>query len=110
MLKRSAIIVMNTLLALFSCANAPAATISTHKTHTKAHKITETPAAQKKMARMPTSRKTVASRNRSTHVVASTHVVVSKKHRYSERFSASSFADNQVEGDVTAGEDPVVRA
>src|ERR1035437_8313649 len=109
MLKRSAIVVMNTLLALFSCANAPAATISTHKTHTKAHKITETTAAQKKMARMRTSSKTVASRNRSTHVVASTHVI-SKKHRYYERFSASSFADNQVDGDITAGEDPIVRA
>ena len=33
-----------------------------------------------------------------------------KKHRYYERFSASSFADNQVEGDITAGEDPIVRA
>ena len=110
MLKRFAIVVMNTLLALFVCANAPAATISSHKTHTKTHHITETPAAQKKMARMRTSSKTVASRNRSTHVVSSTHVVVSKKHRYSERFSASSFADNQVDGDITAGEDPIVRA
>src|ERR1039457_7221160 len=103
MLKRSAIVVMNTLWALFVCANAPAATISSHKTHTKTHHITETPTAQKQMARMRTSSKTVASRNRSAHVV-------SKGHRYYERFSASSFADNQVEGDVTAGEDPVVRA
>ena len=30
--------------------------------------------------------------------------------RYSERFTASSFADNVAAGDVTAGEDPVVRA
>ncbi len=37
-------------------------------------------------------------------------MLVSKKHRYYERFSASSFADNQVEGDITAGEDPIVRA
>jgi len=109
MLKRSVIVVMNTLLALFTCANAPAATISTHKAHSKTHRITETATAQKKMARLRTSSKTVARRNRSTHVVASTHVV-SKKHRYSERFSASSFADNQVEGDITAGEDPMVRA
>ena len=34
----------------------------------------------------------------------------SRRHRYYERFSASSFADNQVEGDITAGEDPMVRA
>jgi penicillin-binding protein 2 len=30
--------------------------------------------------------------------------------RYSERFTASSYADNLTLGDVTAGEDPVVRA
>jgi cell division protein FtsI/penicillin-binding protein 2 len=100
---------MNTLLALFSCANTPAATISTiHKTHTKTHHITETTAAQKKMARMRSSSKTAATRNRSTHTVASARV--SRKHRYYERFWASSFADNQVEGDITAGEDPIVRA
>src|SRR5450759_1631556 len=106
MLKRFAIIAMNTLLALFTCANAPAATISTHKAHSKTHRITETATAQKKMTRMRTSSRTVARRNRSTHVVASTH----RRHRYYERFSASSFADNQVEGDITAGEDPMVRA
>jgi penicillin-binding protein 2 len=107
--KRSAIVVMNTWLALVACANAPAATIATHKTHTKTHHITESTAAQKKMARMRNSSKTVARRNRSTHAVASVHGV-SRKHRYNERFSASSFADNQVDGDITAGEDPIVRA
>ena len=110
MLKRSAIVVMNTLLALFVCAKAPAATIATHKAHSKTHHITETTSAQKKMARMRSSSKTVATRNRSTHVVASVHPAVYKKHHYYERFYASSFADNQVEGDITAGEDPIVRA
>ncbi len=110
MLKRSAIVVMNTLLALFVCAKAPAATIATHKAHSKTHHITETTSAQKKMARMRSSSKTVASRNRSTHVVASVHPAVYKRHHYYERFYASSFADNQVEGDITAGEDPIVRA
>jgi cell division protein FtsI/penicillin-binding protein 2 len=102
MLKRFTIVVMNTLLALFTCANAIGATISTHKAHSKTHHITEATAAQKKMTRMRTSSKTVARRNRSTHV--------SRRHRYYERFTASSFADNQVEGDITAGEDPIVRA
>ena len=32
------------------------------------------------------------------------------RHRYQERFTASSFADNLTLGDVTDGEDPVVRA
>ena len=81
MLKRFAIVVMNTLLALFTCANATGATISTHKAHSKTHHITETATAQKKMARLRTSSKTVASRNRSTSCG------VSKKHRYYERFS-----------------------
>src|SRR6202790_3929745 len=32
-----------------------------------------------------------------------------RRHRYYERFSTSSFASDITEGDVTAGEDPVVR-
>jgi penicillin-binding protein 2 len=32
------------------------------------------------------------------------------RHRYAERFTASSYADNLTLGDVTAGEDPLVRA
>jgi penicillin-binding protein 2 len=97
------------LSVLFACANAPAATITTHsttthKTRKSTHHITESASTQKKMTRMRHSSATVASRNRSTHVVAS------RPHHYYERFHASSFADDQVEGDITAGEDPVVRA
>src|SRR6202161_4399758 len=97
------------LSALFACANAPAATITTHsttthKTHKSTHHITESASTQKKMTRMRHSSATVASRNRSTHFVAP------RPHHYYERFHASSFADDQVEGDITAGEDPVVRA
>ena len=103
MLKRSAIAVMINVLALFPCLGASAATIATHKTHTKSHKITESATAQKQMASMRHSSKTVATRNRSSHLVYA-------KHHYYERFYASSFADNQVEGDITAGEDPIVRA
>ncbi len=32
-----------------------------------------------------------------------------RHHRYYERFTASSFANNQTAGDITAGEDPIVR-
>jgi penicillin-binding protein 2 len=40
----------------------------------------------------------------------STAVVHSRHHRYYERFTASSFAKGDIfEGDITAGEDPVVR-
>ncbi len=121
MLKRSAIPLLLSLLTIFSCPGAFAATIATptHKPHSKSHKITETPTAQKKMARMQHSSKTAAARNRSSYHVSATTASakgkssgyrVSKRHSYGERFYASSFADNQVEGDITAGEDPVVRA
>jgi beta-lactamase class D len=99
-------------LALFTTLGAMAATISTtthtsttHKSKSKSsHHITESATAQKKMSRMRHSSATVAQRNRATHTVAHKH------HYYGERFYASSFANDQVEGDITAGEDPVVRA
>jgi cell division protein FtsI/penicillin-binding protein 2 len=37
------------------------------------------------------------------------HAVSTRRVRYSERFTASSFSDDLVSGDVTVGEDPVVR-
>src|SRR5271166_6590667 len=119
MLKRSAIASTLGLLAFLSCLGAFAATVATptHKTHSKSHKISESPTAQKKMARMQHSSKTAAARNRSSYRVSATTAKgtgsghrVSKRHTYGERFYASSFADNQVEGDITAGEDPIVRA
>jgi len=104
MLKRAAISSLVSILALLPCLGASAATIATtHKTHTKSHKITETSTTQKKMARTQHSTRTAATRNASSYKV-------SKAHRYHERFYSSSFAENQVEGDITAGEDPVVRA
>ena len=92
----------------WACVSAPAATTtsshstaSSHKTHR--HHITESASAQHTMSRMRHSSKAVARRNRATHVVA-------RKHHYYERFYASSFAEDQTLGDITAGEDPVVRA
>ena len=103
MFKRFTISMVGSLLTLLASFDASAATIATHKSHSKSHKITETSAAQKKMARMSHSSKSSAKLN-------STSYGVSRRHRYYERFSVSSFADNQVEGDITAGEDPIVRA
>jgi penicillin-binding protein 2 len=103
MFKRSAITLLMSTLALFPCLGAFAATIAVHKTHAKSHKITETGTTQKKMARMKHSSKVAASRNSSSYRAP-------KRRRSYERFYASSFADNQVEGDITAGEDPIVRA
>ncbi len=97
-------------LTLFFSLSLFAATIATHHAHAKTRKVTESPAAQKKMARMRHSSKTLASLNRSTHSAAvSPRPVYIRRHSY-ERFSASSFATDQVDGDITAGEDPIVRA
>jgi|HubBroStandDraft_6_1064221.scaffolds.fasta_scaffold00949_6 penicillin-binding protein 2 len=111
MLKRSPFALIF-CLAVFTSLGGVAATISTthttsstHKSHSKSSKhITESTTAQKKMSRMRHSSATVAQRNRSTHTVGRKH------HYYGERFYASSFANDQVDGDITAGEDPVVRA
>ncbi len=91
---------------------APAATISAHpSTHSshKSSKISESASAKKKMSANKHSSKSAASRNHSTHTVA-TSKSKSRRHKYYERFSASSFALDQTDGDITAGEDPVVRA
>ncbi len=95
---------------LLSATFTSAATIAPpKKSHTKSRHVTESPAAQKKMARMKHSSRTAASNNQSSHVVVARKTVV-KKSKYYERFYASSFASDQVDGDVTTGEDPIVRA
>ena len=77
----------------------------TRKSHRKSRHVVDSTAAKKKMTRMRHSSAKIARRNRSSHVV-----VARRHHRYYERFYASSYANDQVEGDITAGEDPVVRA
>lgn len=102
-------------LLLIPCA-VSAATIAApkaHSSHSKSAKISESASAQKKMAKTRHSSKTAANRNRSTHAVTKASYTVtatSKRHKYYERFSGNSFALDQTEGDITAGEDPVVRA
>src|SRR5271166_4693685 len=108
MVKRSSVAATVLSIALV-CINGFAATISTHpttthKSHKSSHHITESASTQKTMAHMQHSSATVARRNRATHVA-----VVHKHHYSGERFHASSFAEDQTLGDVTAGEDPVVR-
>jgi penicillin-binding protein 2 len=103
--------VLLTLIIAMPTAYAPAATIAPpKKPHAKAaHHVTDSPATQKKMARMKHSTRTTAANNRSTLVVA-TSTGAKRKKKYYERFYANSFANDQVEGDITVGEDPIVRA
>ena len=77
-----------------------AANINTHPVHpkSKSQKISETARTHRRLHRLARSRASV--------VHAS---VRSRKHHYYERFSMSSFADGIGEGDITAGEDPIVR-
>jgi penicillin-binding protein 2 len=97
---------------LLSAFVAPAATISAHPSSSSSHKsskVSESASSKKKMAKSRHSTKSAARRSRSTHTVASSKSK-SRRHRYYERFTASSYADDQTDGDITAGEDPVVRA
>jgi penicillin-binding protein 2 len=66
----------------------------------KSQKLAETQRARRRMSRLARSRVSPA---------AGRSVVRHRRHRYYERFYTSSFAEDITEGDVMAGEDPVVR-
>ncbi len=78
-----------------------AATVSTRSltTRKKSQKVSETPRARKRLSKLSRSRA------RTTRVARTR----TRRHRYYERFTASSFVDDKFESDVTAGEDPIVR-
>jgi len=86
-------------LAVLLEASGIAASVnpSTVTPHKKTRKLTENQHARRRM-------RTLA-RSRAPRSPYATH----RRHRYYERFSTSSFASAIAEGDVTAGEDPVVR-
>jgi penicillin-binding protein 2 len=101
--------------AIGLAASIDPSTITPHK---KAHSVTENQHAKKRMRTLARSRAPRAhyatagstaagySNTRSSGVRSS---AVNRRHRYYERFHTSSFASDITEGDVTAGEDPVVR-
>jgi penicillin-binding protein 2 len=96
-------------LAVLLAASGIAASVSpsTLTPHKKAHGVTENQHAKKRMrtlarSRVPRSRYAAYSSSHSSGVAR-------RHHRYYERFHTSSFASDITEGDVTAGEDPVVR-
>ncbi len=91
--------------ALLFSGSVIAANVSTRPLTSKKPKsgISETKHARKHMAHLAhrRGRTLVASGRR--------RVVHHRRHRYHERFTTSSFAEDITDGDVTAGEDPVVR-
>jgi penicillin-binding protein 2 len=82
---------------------------STLTPHKKTHGITENQHAKKRMrtlARGRAPRSSYAATHSSAH---SSAYSATGRHHYYQRFHTSSFASDVTEGDVTAGEDPVVR-
>lgn len=89
-----------------------------HRTKPSSHHLTETRHSTHRTARKSTSHsKTSATASYAHKSTISTATFQQasltrrhRKHRYYERFTASSFAKGNIfEGDITAGEDPVVR-
>lgn len=108
------------VLSLLFCQPGIAATVSTHTltSHkSKSQRISEGQHARRRMRHLAHSRAVApgtttthsaaihASAVQSTALRTSTH----RRHRYYERFSTSSFAQDVAEGDITTGEDPIVR-
>jgi penicillin-binding protein 2 len=88
-----------TLFALTSFSGA--ATVSSRSlTKSKSRKPSETQRARRRMSRLAKSRAATPGTPTVAH---------RRRHHYSERFYTSSFAEDITEGDLTAGEDAVVR-
>lgn len=98
------------MLALLAPLMAPAATISsrsaTRLSRRKTSKVVENPRVTRKMSHMRHSRRLARTR---VHKVRRTVRRRTVRHRYYERFTTSPYDDDNTRGDITAGEDPVVR-
>ncbi len=90
-------------LLLAMCNFGMAANVSARSLtgKSKSQKLSETQRARRRMNRLAKSRGVVATSRRTG--------VHRRRHRYYERFSTSSFAEDVTEGDIVTGEDPVVR-
>ena len=86
------------------CQSGIAASVSTHtlsSRKSKSQKISESQSARRRMRRL--------ARAHSVTPRAGVKRTSYRRHRYYERFTTSSFAQDVSEGDITAGENPVVR-
>lgn len=115
MKKGSAVVQVATVVvvAVLIAASSFAATVSSRslsRLPKKSPSVTESSRTQKRMARLRHSRRTaVKTTARKTVRTKKSRVATKKVRRYYERFTMNSFADDVTEGDITAGEDPVVR-
>src|SRR5271157_520174 len=79
---------------------------------TKTSKLSESQRTKRRMRHLARGRSTAHPTVTLTGTTTSSHLSsasVHSRHRYRERFSTSSFAEGVTSGDVTDGEDPVVR-
>jgi penicillin-binding protein 2 len=90
------------MLAVVLLSPVEAATVSNRYSKSKSQTITESSRTKKKLSQSRHSRPVATSSRKRRSRYA-------KKRRYYERFTGNSFADNQTQNDVIAGEDPVVR-
>jgi penicillin-binding protein 2 len=98
-------VIAGCLFFLVVCEAGIAATVSTHSltSHkSKSQRISESQHARRRMRHLAHARATLPT-------TSSAHSTLHRRHRYYERFYTSSFAQDITEGDVTAGEDPIVR-
>jgi len=116
--------VLPVLLVLVLLATGTlSATARSARAHAKVAKVHESPRAAAKMSRLQHGKRSAAapvvagSRRRGRRGAASRNIIVAshgrRQTRWVEHFSAPSFAenvDNLTLGDVSAGEDPIVRA
>jgi cell division protein FtsI/penicillin-binding protein 2 len=93
------LVIFTLALLVDSSLAANVSTRTLNSTKTKTSKISEGQHARKRMRRLASSR---ATRPRIVRTVR-------RRRHYYERFRTSSFAEDIAEGDVTDGEDPVVR-
>ncbi|MHB1020807.1 MAG: penicillin-binding transpeptidase domain-containing protein [Acidobacteriaceae bacterium] len=117
-LRSGYVLLLMCLLLIPASAIGNAATVSSETTTTQrthATSVKESAKAHARMTHLRHHRRHVATRVvRTKHIVHSRkarvrRTAVHRRHRYYERFTASSYADDVTAGDVTTGEDPVVR-
>ena len=98
MAHRFRILVLLLMALLLSSISLARSSSSTTKSPRREGGVTESPRAQKHMSRLRHSR-----------ALSKRYARSRRRHHYYERFSTSSFATDIADGDITAGEDPVVR-
>jgi penicillin-binding protein 2 len=76
------------------------------RTHASSH-VKESARTQKKLSTLQHSRRPV--RTGTTARLRRASLTIRRSHRSYERFTGNSFTENNGEGDITTGEDPIVR-